>query len=272
MVKLCTTSITMSIARTSSGCRHLRSMPSFMCRSYSSTTKDVPNTRKPKPKPHHAQSTTNKATQSKQPHDRVRVKKEKPYKLYVPHTPTSSHISSSGELRTTPEVWSFLQETGIEYDNSKAERLDLGPDTGKIKALFGCQIQYGTQYIMNPYDLHHLRPGGTAMLPMVMSKYRQKLEEQPLWVFTSAHGEHAVVKSLTVKRLSGAVWAAARDLGFSMDGPRGTVLIKIYDPLKVDRAPAHIFGEAVAKAVQRRWQQHLRETAKKTKTRTTPKI
>jgi hypothetical protein len=107
---------------------------------------------------------------------------------------------------------------------------------------------------------------------MIMSKYRQKLEEEPLWVFTTSHGDHAVVKSLMVKRLSGAVWAAARDLGFSMDGPRGTVLIKIFDPLRVSQAPAHILGEAVAKAVQRRWQQHLHETAVKTQPRITSKI
>lgn len=103
------------------------------------------------------------------------------------------------------------------------------------------------------------------MLPAVMYKYRQKLEEEPLWVFTTAQGGSAVVRSLMVKRISGAVWSAARDLGFSMDGPRGTVTIRIFDPLKVSRAPAHILGEAVAKAVQRRWRQHLRETAATTK-------
>lgn len=110
------------------------------------------------------------------------------------------------------------------------------------------------------------------MLPMVMSKYRQKLEEEPLWVFTTSHGDHPIVKSLMVKRLSGAVWRAAKDLGFSMDGPKGTVMIKVYDPVRVSQAPAHILGEAVAKAVQRRWQQHLREIAKKTEPRTSSRI
>ncbi|KPA41190.1 hypothetical protein FLAG1_05930 [Fusarium langsethiae] len=192
--------------------------------------------------------------------------------MFIPQSQSHSHISPSGQLHTTPEIWSFLQETGIEYDNSKAERLDLGPDTRQVNALFGCQIQYGPHYIINPFDLHHLRPGGTSMLPMVMSKYRQKLEEEPLWVFTTSHGEHAIVKSLMVKRLSGAVWRAAKDMGFSMDGPKGTVMIKIFDPLRVSRAPAHILGEAVAKAVQRRWQEHLREIAKKAEPRTVPEI
>ncbi|CEI60846.1 hypothetical protein FVEN_g12699 [Fusarium venenatum] len=184
--------------------------------------------------------------------------------MFVPQQASQSHISSSNQLYTTPEVWSFLQETGIEYDNSKAEGLDLGPDTQQIRALFGCQIQYGPLYILHPFDLQHLRPGGSSMLPVVMSKYRQKLEEEPLWVYTTSHGDHAIVKSLITKRLSGAVWRAAKDLGFSMDGPKGTVIIKIFDALRVSQAPAHILGEAVAKAVQRRWQQHLREIAKKT--------
>ncbi|QPC69906.1 hypothetical protein HYE68_000658 [Fusarium pseudograminearum] len=257
----------MSIARTSSVCRHLRSMPSPICRFYSSTTKDAPNTRNPKYR--QAQPTANRPMH---PQNREQAKKERPYKIYIPQSQFYTHISPSGQLHTSPEIWSFLQETGIEYDNSKAERLDLGSDSKQIQALFGCQIQYGPYYILNPYDLHHIRPGGTAMLPMVMSKYRQKLEEEPLWVFTTSHGDHPIVKSLMVKRLSGAVWRAAKDLGFSMDGPKGTVMIKVYDPVRVSRAPAHILGEAVAKAVQRRWQQHLREIAKKTEPRTSSRI
>ncbi|KAG8671527.1 hypothetical protein FPOAC2_04871 [Fusarium poae] len=189
--------------------------------------------------------------------------------MFVPNPASQSHISSSNQLYTTPEVWSFLQETGIEYDNSKAEHLDLGPDAQQVRVLFGCQIQYSPLYILHPFDLQHLRPGGSSMLPVVMSKYRQRLEEEPLWVYTTSHGDHAIVRSLTTKRISGAVWRAAKDLGFSMDGPKGTVMIRILDVLRVSRAPAHILGEAVAKAVRRRWQQHLREIAKKKRPPTT---
>jgi hypothetical protein len=252
----------MSIARNPSCCGLLRSIRSSICRSYHSTAKDIQKTRNSNPR--HTEPNTKK---SSQPQMHERAKKQKPYKLFVPLAHPCSHISSSGRLYTSPEIWAFLQETGIEWDNSKAERLDLGADERQVNALFGCQIQYGPHYILNPFDLHHLRPGGSSMLPAVMYKYRQKLEEEPLWVFTTAQGGSAVVRSLMVKRISGAVWSAARDLGFSMDGPRGTVTIRIFDPLKVSRAPAHILGEAVAKAVQRRWRQHLRETAATTKPR-----
>jgi hypothetical protein len=57
------------------------------------------------------------------------------------------------------------------------------------------------------------------------------------------------------KRLTGAFWRALKDLGYSMNGPRGTLMVTIHDPLKVAQAPAHIFGEAVAKQVKQTWEE-----------------
>jgi len=62
-----------------------------------------------------------------------------------------------------------------------------------------------------------------------------------------------------VKRLTGAFWTAMKDLGYSMNGPRGTLIVTIHDPLKVAQAPAHIFGEAVAKQLKQTWQEYSLE-------------
>ncbi|CCT70207.1 uncharacterized protein FFB20_02456 [Fusarium fujikuroi] len=237
----------MTTAQVLPGIKLLRSIPSPNYRLYSSATKTLRQNTKERP-----QRTPNRPGQSPN-RDGTKGRPKTP-RIFIP--PANDHVLPSGRLLTTPEVWSFLQETGIEYDNSKATRLHLGPDEQKVKVLFNCLVQYSPRYILHPYHLQHLRPGIAPMLPIIMSNYRRKLTEEPLWTYTICRGGGStVVRHLMAKRLTGAFWRALKDLGYSMNGPRGTLMVTIHDPLKVAQAPAHIFGEAVAKQVKQTWEE-----------------
>ncbi|EXM09263.1 hypothetical protein NOF04DRAFT_8767 [Fusarium oxysporum II5] len=241
----------MTTAQVSPGIKLLRSIPSPNYRLYSSTTQILRQHTKD-----HPQENPNRPRQS--PNRNVTKGRPKPLRIFIP--PSNDHVLPSGKLLTTPEVWSFLQETGIEYDNSKATRLHLGPDEQKVKALFNCLVQYSPRYILHPFHLQHLRPGIAPMLPVIMSNYRRKLEEEPLWTYTICRGGSSnVVRHLMVKRLTGAFWTAMKDLGYSTNGPRGTLIMTIHDPLKVAQAPAHILGEAVAKQLKQTWEEYRLE-------------
>ncbi|RSL60343.1 hypothetical protein CEP54_006807 [Fusarium duplospermum] len=176
------------------------------------------------------------------------------------HIPTQAKlfVQSNGRLKTTPDVWQFLHETGIEYNNSKALKIWLGPESKRITTNFRCIVQYSPEYILHPYHLQYLTPHGHPLAPAMMAQYRQKLVDQQLWIYTMNRcGFNGVVKGITQRRLAGALASALEDLGHPGTGIRGTVIITLRDVLKAAHNPAHLFGQAVAQSIDREWKQHL---------------
>ncbi|RSL38699.1 hypothetical protein CEP53_014648 [Fusarium sp. AF-6] len=176
------------------------------------------------------------------------------------HIPTlaKDFVQRNGWLRTTPDVWQFLHETGIEYNNSKALRIWLGPEHRRITTNFSCNVQYSHKYILHPYHLQYLTPHQHPLTSALMAKYRQKLVDQQLWIYTLNRGGFTgVVKEITQRRLTGALASALEDLGHPGTGIRGTVIITLNDVLKAAHNPAHLFGQGVAQAIDREWKQHL---------------
>ncbi|RSL86984.1 hypothetical protein CEP52_015657 [Fusarium oligoseptatum] len=176
------------------------------------------------------------------------------------HIPTLAKyfVQRNGRLRTTPDVWQFLHETGIEYNNSKALRIWLGPEHKRITTNFSCNVQYSPEYILHPYHLQYLTPHQHPLTSAMMAQYRQKLVDRQLWIYTLNRGGFTgVVKEITQRRLTGALASALEDLGHPGTGIRGTVIITLNDVLKAAHNPAHLFGQGVAQAIDREWKQHL---------------
>lgn len=177
--------------------------------------------------------------------------------LYVP-AQAKLFVHTNGRLRTTPDVWQFLHETGIHYDNSKALKIWLGPEHRRITENFSCNVQYSPEYILHPYHLQYLTPHQHPLAPALMAQYRQKLVDNPLWIYTMNRGGFVgVVKGITQRRLSGALASALEELGHPRTGIRGTVIITLRDVLKPAHSPAHLFGQGVAQAIDREWKQYL---------------
>ncbi|KAJ3522094.1 hypothetical protein NM208_g13005 [Fusarium decemcellulare] len=178
-------------------------------------------------------------------------------RFYIPE-PARNHVFPKGQLRTTPEVWSLLHETRIHYNNSKAEHLDLGEDHDRILRNFGCEVKYSPLHIVHPYHLQCLRPQGHPMMPTLISKYRRKVVEEPMWIFSMHRGPTSgVARSMPLARLTKAIWEALKVQGYPDNGIRGTVLLYTLTPTRSLRFPAHVLGEAVATAVQKEWKKHL---------------
>ncbi|KAJ4307645.1 hypothetical protein N0V84_012589 [Fusarium piperis] len=177
--------------------------------------------------------------------------------FYIP-AQAKYFTQANGRLRTTPDVWQFLHETGIQYDNSKALKIWLGPEHRRIVDSFSCNVQYSPEYILHPYHLQYLTPHQHPLAPALMAQYRQKLVDQQLWIYTMNRGGFVgVVKGITQRRLTGALASGLEELGYPRNGIRGTVIITLSDVLKAAHSPAHLFGQGVAQAIDREWRQHL---------------
>ncbi|KAK2696831.1 hypothetical protein QWA68_005292 [Fusarium oxysporum] len=95
----------MTTAQVLPGIKLLRSIPSPNYRLYSSTTQILRQHTKD-----HPQENRNRPRQS--PNRNGTKGRPKPLRIFIP--PSNDHVLPSGKLLTTPEVWSFLQETGID--------------------------------------------------------------------------------------------------------------------------------------------------------------
>ncbi|CAM1502135.1 Fc.00g041190.m01.CDS01 [Cosmosporella sp. VM-42] len=162
-------------------------------------------------------------------------------------------------LKTTPDTWAFLQETGIEYDNSKASTLYLGrEDAARISNDFTTRVMFTSRHIMHPHDLEYLDPREHPLTETMKAKYRKMIKDEPLWVImTSANAQPGLIKSIGHRRLKAAFWTAMNELGYERfpepGAPciSGTLLVTIRDTAKAANSPAQIFGKAVAEALHR---------------------
>ncbi|KAF4975969.1 hypothetical protein FZEAL_7321 [Fusarium zealandicum] len=286
----------MAVARASSGPRFLSWSMTSLRRVYSTTTTPSYNTQTQKPPVDYSQRPrkTNSHIPSRvmrqqaargaeqlqnQPQrkgiadpppanaDRAKKKKLKARGFYVPLNAQKFCTSKSG-LQTTPDVWAFLNETGIEYNNSKAPMLDLGNEHRRIMENFSCSVQYSPKYILHPYQLQYLDPRRHPLTDAIIAKYQRKLAEEPLWVYVINRGGNAgIVKTITQRRITQSVWSALEERGYPRSGVRGTVIISLVNMQKAANFPAHMLGEAVAQAVEREWNAHLGERASRRKTR-----
>ncbi|KAM5346872.1 hypothetical protein ACJ41O_009877 [Fusarium nematophilum] len=169
-----------------------------------------------------------------------------------------SYLLPNGRLFTTPQNWQFLNETGIDYNNSHAGLLHLGPEQRRVTSNFACRVQYTPNYIMNPYHLKYLSPRGHPLAPAIRAKYQRKMEEEPLWFHVLKQSSHlGVVAGIASQRLAGAFWEAMRNLGYPGNGVRGTVIVVLRDTQRAANNPSHLFGQPVAQAVEREWKAHI---------------
>ncbi|KAM0439583.1 hypothetical protein ACHAPT_000675 [Fusarium lateritium] len=264
----------MAVARASSGPRLLSWSMTSLCRAHSTTT-TPPRTSSSRPPPRTGRpNRSDRGRPNRAPQKFSPVNEERPRRrglegpppanaekatrpsFYIP-VQAKHFIQFNGRMRTTPDVWQFLQETGIEYNNSQALRIWLGPDHRRIVENFSCNIQYSPKYILHPYHLQYLSPNQHPMTPALMAQYRQKLVDEQLWIYTmNRNGFVGVVKGITQRRLTGALVSALEDLGHPGTGIRGTVIITLGDVVRAANFPAHLFGEGVAKAIDREWRQY----------------
>ncbi|KAK7426813.1 hypothetical protein QQZ08_006714 [Neonectria magnoliae] len=161
----------------------------------------------------------------------------------------------NGHLQTTPDVWEFLQSTGIEYDNSKTKLLSLGPGHIPITETFACKVTYSTSHIMHPFHLQYLAPNGHPLIEGIKAKYRAKKETQPLWAYFIGRNEQTnLVRSIAHGRMAYEFWTALNKLEEKEDPERratGTVMVTVYDSKKAASSPAVQFGKVLAEAVVR---------------------
>ncbi|KAH7176487.1 hypothetical protein EDB81DRAFT_772779 [Dactylonectria macrodidyma] len=174
--------------------------------------------------------------------------------MYVPQV--AQAFFRNGKLQTTPDVWEFLQDTGIEYDNSKSNNLPLAPEHKHIAQTFACRIKYSKFHILHPYHLIFLQPRGHPAMEGLKVRYRIKLKEQPLWIhFTAANGDTGLIRSIGQRRLLREFWLALEELGGR--GPEtmvsGTLILTMFDAKKAASAPAWQFGQALAAAVVKQY-------------------
>ncbi|KAI8675232.1 hypothetical protein NCS57_00423500 [Fusarium keratoplasticum] len=270
----------MAVARASSGPRLLSwSLTSLRC-AYSTTTTSSSSTSTPSPPPRtgkpnlSSRDPSNRGTRKSSPENADQPRRKglegppaaRNPQLDNPKAQTNFYIPAqakffvqpNGRLRTTPDVWQFLHETGIEYNNSKALRIWLGPEHRRITDNFSCSVQYSPEYILHPYHLQYLTPHQHPLTPAIMAQYRQKLVDEQLWIYTMNRGGFVgVVKGITQRRLTWALASALEELGHPGTGIRGTVIVTLGDVLKAAHSPAHLFGQGVAQAIDREWKQYL---------------
>ncbi|KAI5464168.1 hypothetical protein BGZ63DRAFT_377121 [Mariannaea sp. PMI_226] len=159
-----------------------------------------------------------------------------------------------GELRTNPDVWEFLQDTNIQWDTSRAKRLPLSPQNRHIYHTFACNISFSDEYIMSPYHLNRFLPWGHPLRERLKCIYRDKLENEPLWVhFIMKRADtSSIVHSVARRRLSWWFWSQLEELERkepNLSRLKGTIFVELNDLRKAARAPAVQFGKAMAEAV-----------------------
>lgn len=177
-------------------------------------------------------------------------------------------MTTDGKLLTTPDNWAFFQETGIEPDNGKTAKIYLGPENNRIMHNFSIRVTYSPLNILSPYHLPYFSPHDHPLADAIKSKYRLKLQQHPVWVYTNIMSDQpAIVRGVIARRLKAAFYTAMKDLGYPESGVRGTVGITIFDPAKAATNPAHLFGEALAKAVVKEWKNSKRKQPEVKKTK-----
>ncbi|KAH7158035.1 hypothetical protein B0J13DRAFT_543388 [Dactylonectria estremocensis] len=176
--------------------------------------------------------------------------------MYVPQV--CQKFIRNGRLQTTPDVWEFLQETGIEYDNSKSHILPIAPEHRHINQTFACKVKYSKLHIMHPYHLTFLQPRGHPFMESLKVKYRTRQKTRPLWLnFINHNADTGLVRSLGQRRLRREFWVALEELGGCDPEMKlsGTIMVSMYDAKKAASAPAWLFGKALADAIvkQHKW-------------------
>lgn len=182
----------------------------------------------------------------------------KSVKRFIPED-VKRFIKSDGKLLTTRENRDFLLQYDLEPDNGRMTKFTSGPDLSKLASDFNATFAYSPRHIIHPHDLRYFEPRGHPLAAMKRSEYVRKTREQPMWIMiTSVGGASAVVRTLTQRRMTRAVYAALEKLGYGgTDGGsransiRGTLWVTVHDPIKAARQSPERFGRIVGAALQR---------------------
>ncbi|KAF7536241.1 hypothetical protein G7Z17_g13077 [Cylindrodendrum hubeiense] len=197
-----------------------------------------------------AQSTARKPFEKNRKFDNTEKGQNRNNKMYVPAA--AKTFIRGGKLQTTPDVWEFLQGTGIEFDNSKANSLFLAPEHRHIPQTFSCKFTFSKLHIMHPHHLFYLQPRGHPFIEGIKYKYRQKKETQPLWLyFIALNGDTGLVRTLGHRRLAREFWTALQELEDPNMKVTGTIIVTMFDSKKAASSPAVQFGKPLAEAVVR---------------------
>lgn len=275
----------MTVSRASPGAKLLSTSTRFLQRFYSTATSPSSASIRPTPKaPSRSRKNTSEGRspehttpRPQNAYKRAPKPAEKPAMMVVPAS-AKRFATHTGNLRTTPENWAFLHEMKIEYDNSIATKLNLGSENSRIISNFTTKVFYSPSHIMNPHHLQYLDPRDHPLGESIRSKYKRKVQEEPLWVImTDQNGDTGLVRSIAKRRLTAAFWTAMKELGYERfpepGSPqiKGTVLVKISNAQAASNFPASRFGDAVAKAVEQRWKMEQEKLDKETRQQEKPK-
>lgn len=214
-----------------------------------------PNNKKPRD-PSAAPPMARKPFEKSRKFDNMNKGQSQASKMWVPSG--AKRFIRNGRLQTTPDVWEFLQTTGIEIDNSKANFLSLAPENRHITDTFSCKLMFSKYHIIHPHHLIYLQPRGHPFIEGIKSKYREKKEKQPLWLyFIPRNKDTGLVRSLGHRRLAREFWTALEELQDPNMKVTGTVLVTTYDGKKAASSPAVQFGKALADAVVRQYRRSV---------------
>ena len=167
---------------------------------------------------------------------------------------------TDGVVRTNKENREFLLRHDIELDNGLVQRL---PNTAGLKEVcrrFAVMVGFSPRHVVAPQHLIYFSPFGHGSARHAQAKYARMSLEEPLWIITSIHSSDAAVVRLTAqRRLVGAVCKALEAMGYGRRGLaggghaeiRGTLWIKIHDPVVAVNQPAKVFAQAIIPALQR---------------------
>lgn len=172
---------------------------------------------------------------------------------YVPEDATK-FVSVRGPLRTTQaNADFFVKHPNFDFDSSKMRRL-VGSDIKRFSAEYGLVVAYSPRHIAHPHDLTFFDPRGHSRMLVLRDKYEKKLNEDSLWIiFTGGGVDSPIVRTMTLRRMKSALYAALLARGFERTGKakdreiRGTVWVYFQFPPKAAEKSPERFGAFMAK-------------------------